>query len=176
MENNAEVADIGEISERAFGVRVRELRSALGMTQAELAGRMTSLGYGMSQTMVAKLERGARPTSIGELAVLGSIFGVPPADLLSGDTLPPDVARLSELRLRVYSEIAALTELISQWENLGTSVKVRRERLRGAIRLLEETLEELSATRGEKWLSAWGVDTSNYFASDERVTKLLADV
>lgn len=169
MENNPEVPGIGELSEQAFGLRVRELRLALGMTQAELAERMSSLGYGMSQTMVAKMERGARPTSVGELAVLGSIFSVGPADLLSGETLPPEVARLSGRRHRLFGRASAVAELSRRLE-------VGREGLRGEIRVFEDELEEIIKARGAGWLTVWGIDPGNPFGTDEELTKVIEDV
>lgn len=170
MENNPEVPDIGQNSERAFGLRVRELRLALGMTQAELADRMSNLGYGMSQTMIAKLERGARPTSVAELAVLGNILSVRPADLLSGQTFPLEVARLSERRLRVYRKASAVAELDHQLE-------VKQQGLRGEIRAFKEELEEARRTKGAEWLAAWGLDPADPMGgADQEIAKVIHDV
>ncbi|WP_189016057.1 helix-turn-helix domain-containing protein [Paenarthrobacter histidinolovorans] len=158
MGTNSEPEGIGEAAERAFGTRVRELRTALGMTQAELASRMTDLGYGMSQTMVAKLERGVRPTSVGELAVLGEILDVPLADLLAGESLPPEIARIHEARLRVYNKAAAVQEHRRELERAATSLEVQRVGLEGSVRVYNEALAEARNAHGDEWLSSWGVD------------------
>lgn len=107
----------------------------------------------MTQGMVAKLERGARPTSVGELAVLGQVFGVTSAELLERDTLSPDVARLAELRVRVLSAEAAVIELAGRWAQADTALEVGREKLRGAIRVFQECIE--GVIRSEE-PSDWG--------------------
>ncbi|MFJ4026392.1 helix-turn-helix domain-containing protein [Paenarthrobacter sp. NPDC089989] len=158
MENTDGPVGIGEATERAFGARVRELRTALGMTQADLAARMTTLGYGMSQTMIAKLERGARPTSVGELAVLGDILAVPLPSLLAGETLPPEIARINELRIRVYNKASAIVELKREMEKVATSLEVQRVGLEGSVRVYNEALSAAINARGADWLAAWGID------------------
>jgi len=158
MRTNGEPETIGEVAERAFGARVRELRMALGVTQAELASRMTDMGYGMSQTMVAKMERGVRPTSVGELAVLGDILGVSLADLLAGESLPPEIARINEARLRVYSKAAAVQEHRRELERASTSLEVQRVGLEGSVRVFNEALAAARNEHGDEWLSSWGID------------------
>ena len=141
MENTQSVGDLSTLAEEAFGRRIRALRAAAGMTQAELAEKVSHAGMSMKQGMIAKLERGARPTSVGELAVLGQVFGVTPSELLQGDELSPDVARITELRLRVASAEAAVIELAGRWEQANTALEVGREKLRGRIRVFQECIE-----------------------------------
>lgn len=65
-----------DLTAAAFGKNVRILRQALGLTQEELAKAMTEAGTPMRQTTVAKLERGARPTSITEASALATVLSV----------------------------------------------------------------------------------------------------
>ena len=67
-----------------FGLRVRQLRQARGLSQARVAEWMTSAGFAMHQSTVTKLESGVRPTSVGELAALAALFGLQPDQLLGG--------------------------------------------------------------------------------------------
>ncbi|MFP3600116.1 helix-turn-helix domain-containing protein, partial [Chryseobacterium sp. SIMBA_029] len=60
-----------------FGAAVRATRGSRGLTQEALAGRVSDFGINMTQTMIAKLERGDRPTPISEAAVIARILDVP---------------------------------------------------------------------------------------------------
>ncbi|WP_405476286.1 helix-turn-helix domain-containing protein [Paenarthrobacter ilicis] len=145
------------------------------MTQAELGNRMTDLGYGMSQTMIAKMERGARPTSIGEVAVLGDILGVALPDLLAGETLPPEIARINEARLRVYNKAAAVQEHAREVERAATALEVQRVGLEGSVRVFNEALAEARNTHGDDWLSYWGIDAGGYLDINNDVAGLMGN-
>lgn len=82
------------------GARVRSLRAGRDWTQGDLAKRMATAGYPMHQTTVAKMESGARPTTVNEVAALAFIFGVPPSALLSDD----DVNDLVNVRVAILFE------------------------------------------------------------------------
>jgi transcriptional regulator with XRE-family HTH domain len=69
--------------ERGFGRRVRELRKGFRWSQDDLAARMSAAGFPMHQSTVAKMESAGRPTSIGEVTALASLFQLPLTDLLS---------------------------------------------------------------------------------------------
>ncbi len=63
--------------EAVVGGRVRALREAQGLSQAQLGQRMGELGFPMEQPTVYKLEKGARPIRLNELAALCIVFDVP---------------------------------------------------------------------------------------------------
>lgn len=68
----------------AVAARVRDLRKSVGMTQTELAERMTELGADWGRTTVAKLEAGRRESvSVGELLALALLFDIPPISLIA---------------------------------------------------------------------------------------------
>lgn len=116
MEN--EHARFANSWERIFGDRIRELRTTRGWTQEELANRMTDAGYSMHQTTAAKMESGARPTSVGEAAALASIFGVTIAEVFQGGEDDPSDVDVALQRLnqaarraaRLAYDYAAITE------------------------------------------------------------------
>lgn len=62
---------------RLFAARVRELREAAEMTQADLAARMR-----VPRTNVVRLESGARDVPISTVARVAKALGVRPGELL----------------------------------------------------------------------------------------------
>lgn len=65
-------------------------------------------GHGMTQTTVAKLENGGRPTRLNEVQALADIFGVPVVDLLAAqerdEMTPNEDDRAMLLRRRMHLE------------------------------------------------------------------------
>ncbi|MBS2939576.1 helix-turn-helix transcriptional regulator [Nocardioides sp. J2M5] len=82
-------------AEQIAGREVARLRGDVGMTQADLARRLSARGVEMHQTTVAKLEAGRRPIRLNELVVLAQILGVSLESLLpkSGAPSPLEAAR-----------------------------------------------------------------------------------
>lgn len=111
------------------GSRVAEERLALGMSQQELASRVTKLGYKISQTGIDKIEKRdtQRPKCLKELA---SALNVSEQWLLSGQgpkqivhsdqlsTLTKDIRQLS---------VTEQNEVLAQFRAL-LDVALRKER------------------------------------------------
>lgn len=163
--------------ERMFGVRVKDLRAARGWTQGELAKRMTSAGYPMHQTTVAKMESGSRPTNVGEVAALAAIFGVPIGSVFSADDevdqmllrmseatseaarLAQELVDLTKKELEVQKRLDAATEHVKTLEKIAAQMPGMQRRLAYADYLLDPTrdaldkvqaaIEEERALRGE---------------------------
>lgn len=83
--------DVPSTASATFGRKVRELRIAAGLTQQQLAERLSRAGRSYHQTTVAKLEKGTRPTTLDELAPLASALGVSQADFF-GEPSPEELA------------------------------------------------------------------------------------
>jgi transcriptional regulator with XRE-family HTH domain len=64
--------------ERVLCQKVAQLREERGWSQAELARRLSAIGFEMHQTTVAKLEAGKRPLRVAEAFALAQVFGLPP--------------------------------------------------------------------------------------------------
>jgi transcriptional regulator with XRE-family HTH domain len=64
--------------ERVLCQKVAQLREERGWSQAELARRLSAVGFEMHQTTVAKLEAGKRPLRVAETFALAEVFGLPP--------------------------------------------------------------------------------------------------
>lgn len=71
---------IGEIDGQRLGARIRALRLAAGLTQAELARRT-----GIHRPNIARVEAGRHTPSLETLARLASAIGVPTTRVLTGD-------------------------------------------------------------------------------------------
>lgn len=127
MENDG-ASDFGRQLAQTFGVRVRSLRSELGWTQEFLAQMMTAYGYPMHQSTVAKMEAGARPTSVEELGTLAMILRVPAGALLDLST-----------DAQIQAELAAHTRRINQ---LGAQLHDLRSK-EAAVRVQHEEAQEL---------------------------------
>lgn len=61
-------------AEELFAAAVRRYREELGISQGELARRMTAQGYAWHQTTVARTESGDRPARLGEAVALSAIL------------------------------------------------------------------------------------------------------
>lgn len=59
-----------------FAANLRRRRESEGLSQDELAQRMTERGFGFSQATVWKIEQGKRPVKISEMVALADALGV----------------------------------------------------------------------------------------------------
>jgi transcriptional regulator with XRE-family HTH domain len=159
MENNQQPSTLSDLAEQAFGRRVRALRVSAGMTQADLAEKMTHLGVNMRQGMIAKLERGARPTPVGEVTVLANVLDVSPSALLvSEDALPREITTLLDLRMNAVNTAAYLQELIAQSEQIQERIEMKRDQLRSTVKLFDKTLAIVTENHGAEWLASQGLE------------------
>ena len=79
-----------ELWERGLGQRIREERQRLGLSQAEVAGRMSERGFGMIQTTIAKIEAGSRPLRVSEFVGIAQALGMTWHSLLAtADSMLP---------------------------------------------------------------------------------------
>ena len=110
------VAKTGDPHAVAFGGRVKEARSRRDLSQVALAEMMTSAGYPMHHTTVAKLEAGTRPTSVSEVFALSAILGVRPADLLGepASELPGEPAELPDFLAEVVLSCEAFRKIVAE--------------------------------------------------------------
>lgn len=67
-----------------FGLRIRSIRSAAGLSQEELAHRA-----GLHRTYVGSVERGERNISLLNILTLATALDVDPGSLVTGMTRPP---------------------------------------------------------------------------------------
>lgn len=63
--------------EATVAKNVQSLREGRGITQKQLGSDLFLHGFGMRQTTVAKLEAGAKPLRLNEVAAIAAYFDVP---------------------------------------------------------------------------------------------------
>lgn len=130
-----------------FGRRVRELRKAAGLTQAELAERLGRWGKSYHQTTVAKLEGGGRPTTLEELMPLAVALGVSQREFFD-DPSPTDraehKAREAEQGvLEVHSELMVVLARVKQLQKeLQRRIHVYSGRVTALAEFDSEAAEE----------------------------------
>jgi transcriptional regulator with XRE-family HTH domain len=81
MENKPEI-DV------RFGRRFKKAREVKGWTQTELAKLLAKRGVRVYGSTIAKIEAGARPVKLAELAAAAELFGVSVDALLQRDPRP----------------------------------------------------------------------------------------
>jgi len=97
----------------SLGTRVKQLRSAMGMSQADIAYAMRDIDMPVEQSYISKIERGkVELPSHGILDALAKVLMTTPGDLLAAagfaatpgqDAIPPELVALCQ-RIRALSE------------------------------------------------------------------------
>lgn len=101
-------------AEERVALRLRDLRTRKGLTQAVLAERVAEQGLNWHQTTVAKTERADRPLRLNEVEALARALGHPLLDLIGDRPLTPmsDYARVAADNLAktelLHEEVAAV--------------------------------------------------------------------
>src|SRR5262245_66531650 len=95
-----------------IAANVRAYREAAGISQEELAQRMTDRGFGFSQATIWKIESGQRPVRASELVALADCFGgfLSVMSLTSEPDTARHQARLRQANRSAFDAFAALKE------------------------------------------------------------------
>lgn len=93
---------------RAFAKSVRGMRTQRRWTQAQLAARLTDLGWRVDDSAIARIETGDRKVSIGEAFLLADTLGISLA-MLVDDSKPADA--LDQARALVAQLSTAMERL-----------------------------------------------------------------
>jgi transcriptional regulator with XRE-family HTH domain len=114
-----------------FGKTIKGLREHQGISQEELAARMTKLGIGnWYQSTVYKVESASRPTSTDEVVALAHCLGVHPTFLWFED------ATEAEARI-VRSAIERNEESVSKYQRLTAEGQKLLKKQRAQLKALE---------------------------------------
>lgn len=73
-----------ELFQRTVGAIIRELRTARGLTQAQLADALTHWGMPTGATAVTRMEQGDRPLKLSEAFAVAEVLNVPVDYLTTG--------------------------------------------------------------------------------------------
>ena len=137
--------DEGFSWEKVFGAQVRSLRTAAEWTQAELADRLSAAGFPMHQTTIAKLESGARPTTISEAAALATIFAVTLDDMLG----PVREGQLAQRRIEIGAELSRVEAEIAEHSHMLDMLRERRQVLMHEMDGLVAEADQANLTRSK---------------------------
>ncbi|MEX5264292.1 helix-turn-helix transcriptional regulator [Kocuria sp. CPCC 205231] len=131
---SAELANMGE---KYFGARIRDLRKERGYSQEALAQGLSMTGRSFSQSTVAKIENGTRPTSVGELHLLAALLDVEITDFFMSEE---DAAVYRHLSAQA-SKCARLAQELEELANREVQVRAEFEL---ATKRYEDMLNGLS--------------------------------
>ena len=141
--NNTESQSPSDISDGIFARQLLKLRKMAGLTQEQLAERMTAAGNAMHRSAIAKIESGDRSVPVGEAVQFAEVLGV---DL---DELTTERSR-DTVRDRALQERADAQIRVRSLQHLATE---RHERLEEAQFLYEHAAKQLEQAQRE--LSNW---------------------
>jgi transcriptional regulator with XRE-family HTH domain len=141
--------------EAEVGRRVRALREAQGLSQQQLGHELASLGFPMEQPTVYKLEKGARPIRINELAALAQVFSVSVQELLPAPDVDPEAGALWMTTMRRAANARdAFNSARHHAQQLAVVLKSARdaeaqaeEQLREAEQAFEEATQRVRGRR-----------------------------
>ena len=99
--NHSSVYGASVTQESAIGASIKELRTALGMSQVDLANELSDRGVpGMWAQTVVKIEQGKRKVSLVEGVAIADALGVEPSDLLdAADNYDDDRRVMRQVRI-----------------------------------------------------------------------------
>lgn len=110
------------ISEIMFAERLRTERARRGLSQTELARRVTKvLGYTVDGTAITRIEIGQRRARLAEAVVIANELGVSLSSLLSNRSLVE--AQIDELEVKVTDARAALNSAGQELRRRGAIVE-----------------------------------------------------
>lgn len=118
-----------------FAENFRKRRDLQGLSQADVAEKMTERGFAFHQQTVAKIERGTRRVGIGEAVELANILDLSVDALL----IPTDLA-MTESHL--YSESRKLEKLHEQIVQTSMELMKLHFRVSGTIRMAQRYADQ----------------------------------
>ena len=122
----------------AFGARVREIRKALGWSQADLA---RELGHALNREVnpltVTRVESGKRPVPVPEVVALATVFQMSPAQLMGDQTVDAEQVEAVRLTRRFLDAEAdarhALADLAAFVERYPATRDTVASRIEGGV-------------------------------------------
>ena len=118
-----------------FARRLREERERAGLSQADLAGRLSDvLNDAIYHSAVARMESGKRSVKIDEAIAIADVLGVRLAELLEDRDTVDD--RIDELQIQLV-----------QYREAVTGYEEQLHRARSSVSAVEQEIAELESSR-----------------------------
>jgi transcriptional regulator with XRE-family HTH domain len=122
-----------------FAARLREVRTTAGLTQQELADRVTASGCKLFRAQIGKIETGLRDVTVVEGIAIADALGVTLGDLATDLAATVRYAARVELRVRVRT----LAEQVASHDAAIHEHEVLRADAARQLAELEQTLADL---------------------------------
>jgi transcriptional regulator with XRE-family HTH domain len=132
-----------DLSDSIFSRRLREVRQQAGVTQQQLASRMTEVGHKLHRSAVAKIELGERPVTIGEAVQFAGILGVPLMELVTDRGATTEPERRHAARVEAQIAVRSLQHEAAERYKLMEEQKVLYDNVLGRLKAAQERLREL---------------------------------
>lgn len=124
--------------EAQVGVLIRKQREAAGLSQSALAERLTRMGFSARQTMIAKIESGARPLRLSEFVGIAEALGVPWQTLL--------------LAMENYGKFSGTDAIGRLQQRVDSAELLAEDTLRDALSRLEDYARQAGNARAAEQL------------------------
>ncbi|MEE8727441.1 MAG: helix-turn-helix transcriptional regulator [Bifidobacterium thermacidophilum] len=140
-----------ESFESLIGTSIHLQRDAVGMSQKELAKKLSEYGFSIQQSAIAKIENGTRPLRVSELVAIAQALGVPWQSLLLAGENYASFAKDPAARLQQIID----GETLMANAMMESEMKRRREfmerytRTIGSIRAAEQLIGRLKLTSSQ---------------------------
>src|ERR1700690_2196010 len=132
-----------DFSDSIFARRLREVRQQAGITQQQLAARMTGVGHKLHRSAVAKIELGERPVTIGEAVQLAGILGVPLMELVTDRGASTELERRHAARVEAQIAVRSLQHEAAERHKLMEEQKILYDNVVDRLKAAQQRLREL---------------------------------
>lgn len=131
------------LSDSIFARRLREVRRQAGVTQQQLALRMTEVGHKLHRSAVAKIELGERPVTIGEAVQFAGILGVPLMELVTDRGAATELERRHAARVEAQIAVRSLQHEAAERHKLMEEQTVLYSNVVSRLQAAQQRLREL---------------------------------
>jgi transcriptional regulator with XRE-family HTH domain len=132
-----------DLPDSIFARRLREVRQQAGVTQQQLAARMTEVGHKLHRSAVAKIELGERPVTIGEAIQLAGILGVPVMELVTDRGAATELERQHAARVEAQIAVRSLQHEAAERHKLLEEQQILYDNVVGRLKAAQQRLREL---------------------------------
>lgn len=132
-----------DLSDSIFARRLREVRQQAGVTQQQLAARMTEVGHKLHRSAVAKIELGERPVTIGEAVQLAGILGVPLVELVTDRGAATELERQHAVRVEAQIAVRSLQHEAAERHKLLKEQEILYDNVVDRLKAAQHRLREL---------------------------------
>jgi transcriptional regulator with XRE-family HTH domain len=130
-------------SDSIFAGRLREVRQQAGVTQQQLAARMTATGHKVHRSTIAKIELGERPVTIGEAVQLAGLLGIPLMELVTDHGAETERERDHAARVEAQIAVRSLQHEAAERYKLLEEQQVLYENTESRLKAAQRRLREL---------------------------------